>query len=211
MILYLDSLSDNPEVFFVYLAAHGRDPTGLASTSFVTAGAANDVAMTRRPPGPALKTARAMDQGRRCASSVSAGRSPSVNPWSLRNGLAGRGNRRLRGHGCDYSRRQPHPHSYGPCRSARHEHERIAWIGKEYVFLFLFCDSRKFVRLFTHPIPPCGFKVATFASNPLARSSKYCPGGRAYHVSTRMVYQPGVKPFDLVIRFVYDDVFEFFI
>ena len=231
MIWYLDDLSENPEVFFVYLAAFMvAILTGLAFHEFSHAWTANELGddTAARQGRLTLNPLAHLDPiGSALLLLFGFGwaKPTPVNPWRLRNG-ARRG-------GAIVAFAGPASNFFFaalaaiPIRTGLVESRFGTNIeavirfgsGEEYLFLFLFfvISLNIILGIFNLiPIPPLdGFKVATgLLPAPLATQlERIAPWGPGILMTLLVIgfINPALSPLTWLIRFVYDDIFGFLV
>jgi Zn-dependent protease len=228
MIWYLDDLSENPEVFFVYLAAFMvAILTGLAFHEFSHAWTANELGddTAARQGRLTLNPLAHLDPiGSALLLLFGFGwaKPTPVNPWRLKNGPQ-------RG-GAIVAFAGPASNFFFaalaaiPIRTGLVESRFGTNIeavirfgsGEEYVFLFLFfvISLNIILGIFNLiPIPPLdGFKVALglLPRNLAAQLERLAPWGPGILMTLLVIgfINPALSPLTWLIRFVYDDVFE---
>jgi Zn-dependent protease len=228
MIWYLDDLSENPEVFFVYLAAFMvAILTGLAFHEFSHAWTANELGddTAARQGRLTLNPLAHLDPiGSALLLLFGFGwaKPTPVNPWRLRNGPQ-------RG-GAIVAFAGPASNFFFaalaaiPIRTGLVESRFGTNIeavirfgsGEEYVFLFLFfvISLNIILGIFNLiPIPPLdGFKVALglLPRDLAAQLERLAPWGPGILMTLLVIgfINPALSPLTWLIRFVYDDVFE---
>jgi Zn-dependent protease len=228
MIWYLDDLSENPEVFFVYLAAFMvAILTGLAFHEFSHAWTANELGddTAARQGRLTLNPLAHLDPiGSALLLLFGFGwaKPTPVNPWRLKNGPQ-------RG-GAIVAFAGPASNFFFaalaaiPIRTGLVESRFGTNIeavirfgsGEEYVFLFLFfvISLNIILGIFNLiPIPPLdGFKVALglLPRDLAAQLERLAPWGPGILMTLLVIgfINPALSPLTWLIRFVYDDVFE---
>jgi Zn-dependent protease len=228
MIWYLDDLSENPEVIFVYLAAFMvAILTGLAFHEFSHAWTANELGddTAARQGRLTLNPLAHLDPiGSALLLLFGFGwaKPTPVNPWRLKNGPQ-------RG-GAIVAFAGPASNFFFaalaaiPIRTGLVESRFGTNIeavirfgsGEEYVFLFLFfvISLNIILGIFNLiPIPPLdGFKVALglLPRDLAAQLERLAPWGPGILMTLLVIgfINPALSPLTWLIRFVYDDVFE---
>lgn len=231
MLLYLNDISENPEVFLVYLAAFVVAIfTGLAFHEFCHAWAANELGddTAARQGRLTLNPLAHLDPlGAALLLLFGFGwaKPTPVNPWRLRNG-ARRGGAMVAAAGpvsnFFFAAVAALPLRLGlvDSRFGTNIQAVIRFgTGEEYLFLFLvFVISLNILLGIFNliPIPPLdGFKVAVGllprdAANALERLAPYGPGILMAFIAIGFI-APGLSPLHWVFNFAFEDVYNFIV
>lgn len=231
MIWYLNDLSENPDVFLVYLAAFLTAIfTGLAFHEFSHAWAANELGddTAARQGRLTLNPLAHLDPiGSALLLLFGFGwaKPTPVNPWRLKNGprrggaivaFAGPASNFF------FAALAALPIRLGVVESNFGTNIDLIirrGSGEDFLFLFLFfvISLNIILGIFNLiPIPPLdGFKVATGllpreAARSLERLAPYGPGILMTLLMIGFI-APGLSPISWLINFVYDDIFEFIV